>query len=167
MGLMKREEWQGLAGDVEWTLRYVDDEAVFPEWQCGTGKIPREVWAGWDEAYKMTYAEYVATQNEKEASAYSVKAAIQRSTIADSLDEGWKSSAKLHYGATALAEYAAALAELRMARFGLSPRWRNMAVLGCLDEEGEERSPALPPRPSILTLPISLPTLGKPGSGSV
>ncbi|HSY25283.1 MAG TPA: toluene monooxygenase [Polyangiaceae bacterium] len=134
MGLMKREEWQGLAGDVEWTLRYVDDEAVFPEWQCGTGKIPREAWAGWHEAYKMTYAEYVATQSEKEASAYSVKAAIQRSTIADSLDEGWKSSAKLHYGATALAEYAAALAELRMARFGLSPRWRNMAVLGCLDE---------------------------------
>src|SRR5262245_43788611 len=134
MPLMKREEWDDLVGDVDWSLSYVDVEAVFPEWHSGTGKVPREAWAAWDEPYKTTYAEYVATQSEKEAAAYSVKAALQRSSIASSLDEGWKSSAKFHYGATALAEYIAAIAELRMARFGLAPRWRNMAVLGTLDE---------------------------------
>src|SRR6185295_8188194 len=134
MTLMKREEWQDLVGDVDWTLSYVDREAVFPEWQSGTGKVPPETWARWDEPYKTTYAEYVATQSEKEAATYAVKAALQRSRHFELLDEGWKSSAKVHYGATALAEYAAALAELRMARFGLAPRWRNMAVLGALDE---------------------------------
>jgi toluene monooxygenase system protein A len=134
MALMKREEWQDLVGDVDWTLSYVDDEAVFPEWLSGTGKVPREAWSRWDEPYKTTYAEYVATQSEKEAGAYAVKAALQRSKAFESLDEGWKSNAKFHYGATALAEYIAAIAELRMARFGLAPRWRNMAVLGALDE---------------------------------
>ena len=134
MGLMKREEWQDLVGDVDWTFSYVDDEAVFPDWHAGTGKVPREAWAAWNEPYKTSYAEYVATQREKESAAYAVKAALQRSSIADTLDEGWKSTAKFHYGATALAEYMAALAELRMARFGLAPRWRNMAVFGALDE---------------------------------
>src|SRR5262249_15200247 len=70
----------------------------------------------------------------KEAAAYSVKAAFQRSNIAATLDEGWKSNAKLHYGATALAEYIAAVAELRMAGFGLPPRRRNMAGLRSADE---------------------------------
>src|ERR1700748_2314316 len=100
MTLMKREEWQDLVGDVEWTFSYVDDDAVFPEWQSGTGKVPREAWAKWDEPYKTTYSEYVATQREKEAAAYAVKAALQRSNVADNLDEGWLSNAKFHYGAT-------------------------------------------------------------------
>jgi toluene monooxygenase system protein A len=134
MGSMKREEWQDLAGDVEWTFKYVDDDAVFPEWQSGTGKVPREAWAVWEEPYKVTYGEYVATQREKETAAYAVKAALQRSSVSASLDEGWKSNAKFHYGATALAEYVAVLAESRMARFGLAPRWRNMAIFGVLDE---------------------------------
>src|SRR5579871_2005130 len=119
-GPMKREEWEDLVADVDWTLSYVDEEAVFPEWMAGTGKVPREAWAAWNEPYKTSYREYVATQSEKEAAAYSVKAALQRSSISDSLDEGWKSNAKLHYGATALAEYLGAIAELRMARFGLA-----------------------------------------------
>jgi len=134
MALMKREDWQDLVGDVDWTLSYVDDEAVFPEWLAGSGKVPREAWRAWDEPYKASYAEYVATQSEKDAAAYAVKAALQRSNAGSSLDEGWRSNAKFHYGATALAEYMGALGELRMARFGLAPRWRNMAVLGALDE---------------------------------
>jgi toluene monooxygenase system protein A len=131
---MKREEWEGLVADVDWTLSYVDEEAVFPDWMCGSGKVPREAWAAWSEPYRTTYGEYVATQSEKEAAAYAVKAALQRSNVADSLDEGWKSNAKLHYGATALAEMMASIAELRMARFAPSARWRNVAVLGSLDE---------------------------------
>jgi toluene monooxygenase system protein A len=131
---MKREEWYDIARDVDWSRTYVDEEAVFPEWLSGSGKVPREAWQRWDEPYKCAYPEYVATQREKEASVYGVKAALQRSEVWDHLDEGWKSVAKEHFGAVSLIEYLALMSELRMARFGLSPRWRNMSVFGALDE---------------------------------
>ena len=41
MALLKREEWQGFVRDVDWSYRYVDDEAVYPEWHSGTGKVPQ------------------------------------------------------------------------------------------------------------------------------
>ena len=134
MALLKREEWQGFVRDVDWSYRYVDDDAVFPEWHSGTGKVPREAWLAWEESYKVSYPEYVATQREKEAAAYAVKAALQRSAAFDSLTEGWKSATKMHFGGVALVEYAAVLAELKMARFGLNGSWRNMATFGQLDE---------------------------------
>jgi toluene monooxygenase system protein A len=134
MALMKREEWQDLVREVDWTLSYADDDAVFPEWQSETGKVPRDAWSAWEESYKISYSEYVSVQREKEASAFAVKAALQRSAVFNSLDEGWKSCAKLHFGAVSLAEYMAFVAEARMARFGLAGAWRNMAVLGALDE---------------------------------
>ena len=134
MTRMKREEWYNIARDVDWTRSYVDEEAVFPEWLSGSGKVPREAWKSWDEPYKCAYSDYVATQREKEGSVYAVKAALQRSNIFESLDEGWKSTAKVHFGAVSLVEYLAVLAEQRMGRFGLSPAWRNMAVFGALDE---------------------------------
>jgi toluene monooxygenase system protein A len=96
--------------------------------------VPREAWSAWEEDYKVTYPEYVATQRDKEASAYAVKAALQRSTTFDHLDEGWKSATKMHFGGVALVEYAAVLGELKMARFGLTAAWRNMATFGQLDE---------------------------------
>lgn len=65
MTLLKREEWQGFVRDVDWTPTYVDDEAIYPEWHCGTGKVPREAWQGWEESYKVSYPEYVATQRER------------------------------------------------------------------------------------------------------
>ncbi len=134
MARMKREEWYNIARDVDWTRSYVDEEAVFPEWLSGSGKVPRDAWKSWDEPYKCAYSDYVATQREKEGSVYAVKAALQRSNIFESLDEGWKSTAKVHFGAVSLIEYLAVLAEQRMGRFGLSPAWRNMAVFGALDE---------------------------------
>jgi toluene monooxygenase system protein A len=134
MTLMKREEWQDIVRDVDWTFGFVDDEAVYPDWLSGTGKVPREAWANWEESYKVTYPEYVSTQREKEASAYAVKAALQRSNTFEHLDEGWRSSTKMHFGGVSLVEYAGLLGELKMARFGLSPAWRNMAVFGALDE---------------------------------
>ena len=134
MARMARETWYDIARDLDWELSYVDYEAVFPEWMCGQGKVPREAWAKWDEPYKVTYPEYVATQREKETGAYSVKAVLQKSRVFDQLDEGWKSVAKEHFGAVALVEDLAVYAELRMARFGLSPAWRNMAIFGALDE---------------------------------
>lgn len=134
MTLLKREEWQDIVRDVDWTFTYVDDDAVYPDWLSGTGKIPREAWTKWEESYKVSYPDYVATQREKESSAYAVKAALQRSKTFENLDEGWKSSTKMHFGGASLVEYAGMLGELKMARFGLSPAWRNMAVFGALDE---------------------------------
>jgi toluene monooxygenase system protein A len=134
MALLKREEWQGFVRDVDWSYSYVDDAAVYPEWHSGTGKVPREAWSAWEESYKVSYPEYVATQREKESAVYAVKAALQRSSAFGRLDEGWKSATKMHFGGIALVEYAAVLAELKMARFGLNGSWRNMAVFGQLDE---------------------------------
>src|SRR5271170_5274003 len=134
MALLKREEWQGFVRDVDWSYRYVDDEAVYPEWMSGTGKVPREAWLTWEESYKVSYPEYVATQRDKEAAVYAVKAALQRSSAFDTLSPGWKSATKMHFGGVALVEYAAVLAELKMARFGLAGSWRNMATFGQLDE---------------------------------
>ena len=134
MTVLKHEDWQDIVRDVDWEFTYVDEEAVYPDWQCGQGKVPREAWRKWEESYKVTYPQYVAIQQEKESAAYAVKAAIQRSKVFDSLDEGWKSSTKMHYGGVALAESMGEFGELRMARFGLSPAWRNMAVFGSLDE---------------------------------
>ena len=134
MPRMKREEWFDVLGDVDWTLTYVDDEAVYPEWLSGTGKVPRDAWAAWDEPYKVAYSEYVATQTDKEASVYAVKSGLKRSKVHEHLDEGWKSVGKEHYGAVCLIEYLAVFSELRMARFGLAPKWRNVAVYGALDE---------------------------------
>jgi len=64
-----------------------------------------------------------------------VKNALQRSKIFDSLEAGWKSAAKLHFGATVGIELPQGLSgEGRMSRFGLSPAWRNVAIFGALDE---------------------------------
>src|SRR5262245_40731531 len=134
MALLKREDWQDFVRDVDWTLSYVDDEAVYPDWLTGSGKVPREAWLKWEEGYKVSYPEYVYTQREKEVATYAVKAALARTKTFEHLDEGWKSSTKMHFGGVAQVEYTATLAELKMARFGLNAAWRNMAVYGQLDE---------------------------------
>src|SRR6201989_1184556 len=139
MALLKREEWQGFVRDVDWSYRYVDDEAVYPEWHSGTGKVPREAWLAWEESYKGSYPEYVATQREKEAAVYAVKAALQRSSAFNSLTEGWKSATKMHFGGVALVEYAAVLAELKMARFGLNGSWGDLAPFWPVDGLGSRR----------------------------
>src|SRR5260370_42658524 len=74
MARMAREKWYDIARDLDWELSYVDYEEVFPGWMSVQGKAPREAWAGWDEPYKVTYPEYVATQREQETGPYSVQA---------------------------------------------------------------------------------------------
>jgi toluene monooxygenase system protein A len=132
--LLKREEWQDIVRDVDWTLSYADDDGVFPEWQSGSGKVPREAWSKWQESYRVTYPEYVATQREKESSAWAVKAALQRSDAFEKTAEGWKTIVKTHMGAVSMVEFIGAMGEMKMARFGLNGAWRNMATMGTLDE---------------------------------
>ena len=134
MTLLQRDAWYDLARTTNWTPKYVSEDELFPEAMSGARGIPMEKWEKYDEPYKVTYPEYVATQREKDAGAYSVKAALERANFVDKADPGWVSTLKAHYGAIALAEYAAASAEARMARFSKAPGNRNMATFGMLDE---------------------------------
>ncbi len=131
---LKREDWFHITRDVDWDFSYIERGAAFPDSICGGAGVADAAWTDWDEPYKVSYTEYVATQREKEAGAYAVKNALQRSKIFDSLEPGWKSAAKLHFGATVGIEYQGVSGEGRMARFGLSPAWRNVGIFGALDE---------------------------------
>jgi toluene monooxygenase system protein A len=63
-----------------------------------------------------------------------VRDALSKARLDEALDPAWVQLVKFHHGAFALLEYAAAVAELRMARFGRDSAWRTMACLGALDE---------------------------------
>src|SRR5262249_4317383 len=123
MTTLKREEWHDITRMTDWDFSYVPLDAAFPEPMSGGGPVSQERWNQWREDYRCTYAEYVATQRQKETAAYSVKAALQRSTLFDGLDEGAKTNSKLHFGSLSLIEYLAVPAELTMARFGLTGGW--------------------------------------------
>jgi toluene monooxygenase system protein A len=134
MSMLNRSDWYDIARDTNWTPSYVSEAALFPLEMSDCFDIPRESWEAYDEPYKTTYREYVKVQREKDSGAYSVKAALARMKFHDQADAGWLSTLKSHYGAIAVQEYAAGMAEARMARFGKAPGMRNMATFGLLDE---------------------------------
>ncbi|RJF88848.1 toluene monooxygenase [Oleomonas cavernae] len=134
MSKLASNEYYDLVRTTNWTPSYVAESEIFPDMMTGARGIPAEVWESFDEPYKVTYSDYVATQREKDAGAYSVKAALERANYIDTADPGWVSTLQAHYGALALGEYAAATAEARMARFSRAPGNRNMATFGMLDE---------------------------------
>ncbi|SPD61797.1 protein of unknown function (plasmid) [Cupriavidus taiwanensis] len=134
MALLERAAWYDIARTTNWTPTYVAESDLFPEVMAGAQGVPMEVWETYDEPYKTSYPEYVRIQRDKDAGAYSVKAALERSRMFENADPGWLSILKAHYGAIALGEYAAMSAEARMARFGRAPGMRNMATFGMLDE---------------------------------
>lgn len=134
MALLNRSDWYDIARDTNWTPKYVTEDELFPPQMSDCFGIPRDKWSGYDEPYKTTFREYVKVQREKDAGAYSVKAALSRMKFFQEADPGWLSILKSHYGAIAVQEYAAGMAEARMARFGKAAGMRNMATFGLLDE---------------------------------
>ena len=134
MALLNQMDWYDLGRSTNWSPKYVTELEMFPKELAGDYGISQEAWEEYDEPYKQTYPEYVKIQREKDAGAYSVKGALERSKIFENSDPGWKSVIKAHYGAIARGEYAAATAEARMVRFSMAPGMRNMATMGCLDE---------------------------------
>lgn len=134
MPKLKRSDYYDLTRDMNWKLKYVEEEEALPEELSGSGDIPAEEWWKWDEPYKLTYREYMHNQADKDTATYSVKSAISRSDLFDEVDPGWKSAIIAHYGAITNPEYSASFGEARMARFGKAAAWRNMATLGTLDE---------------------------------
>ena len=134
MAMLGRLDWYEIARTTNWTPKYVSENDLFPPEMSGSMGLPLPAWEIYDEPYKQTYPEYVKVQREKDAGAYSVKAALERSKMFQNADPGWLSVMKAHYGAIARGEYSASTAEARMVRFGKSPGMRNMATLGMMDE---------------------------------
>lgn len=133
-GPLARDEWLDLARKLDWTFRYVREEDVYPAEASGRPWLPHAAWSGWDEPYRTTFREYVATQREKDVGLAAVREAVGRADRIRELDRGWLSVLKL-YGATLpLAEFAAVIGNLRAARFGRDSAWRTMATFGALDE---------------------------------
>ena len=118
MALLERHEWYDIARNTNWTPTYVKESELFPDLMTGAMGVPMSAWENYDEPYKTSYPEYVRIQREKDAGAYSVKAALERSRIFEDSDPGWLSILKSHYGAIALGEYAAMSAEARMTQIG-------------------------------------------------
>ena len=140
---MRRDDWLDLARKVDWTPRYVAERELFPQEISGSPWLPQDAWRDWNEAYRTTYREYVANQREKDAAVLGVRAALSKPRLFDELAPGWVELVKFHNGAITLAEYAGAVAELRMARFGRDSAWRTMSALGALDEIRHTQIPLL------------------------
>ncbi len=131
---MPRDEWSDLARKLDWAFTYVDERAAFPETLAGTPWLHASEWQGWDEPFRSTYAEYVATQHKKETAFRAISEAVGKPEDAAGLDAGWLSVVKLHMATLPLAEFAATVGNLRCARFGRDSAWRMTALLGALDE---------------------------------
>lgn len=140
---MKRERWLDLARKLDWDYSYVPERELFPEEVSGRPWLPREAWAEWDEPYRTSYAEYVATQRTKERAVAAVRDAVGRADDLQGLDPAWKSGLKLHAATLPLAEFAAVIGNLRAARFGRDSAWRTMAAFGALDETRHAQIPLL------------------------
>jgi len=140
---LRRDDWLDIARKVDWTYKYVTEEDVFPEVVSGAPWYPHEEWADWNEVYKNTYREYVENQLAKDESILAVRDVLNKAKHSERLDGAWVQLAKFHNGAIPAGEYAACVAELRMARFGRDSAWRTMANLGALDEIRHSQIPLL------------------------
>jgi toluene monooxygenase system protein A len=132
--VLPREEWLDLARKLDWEFSYVREQDVYPEAVSGGPWLPHAAWAGWDEPYRTSYAEYVEAQCEKDAAVYAVQGALGRQVDAEALDRAWVNGVKVHAATLPLAEFAAVVGNLRAARFGRDSAWRTMATYGALDE---------------------------------
>src|ERR1700733_14804067 len=119
-----RELWLDLARKVDWEYRYVEEHEVFPTEVSGIPWFVHATWAGWNEVYRTTYREYVANQRAKDESVMGVRSVLTKAHVRQELDLGWLQLVKFHNALFALSEYAAAVGELRMARFGRDSAWR-------------------------------------------
>src|SRR5688572_6339867 len=87
--MLKRDDWLDLARKLDWEFSYVSEEEVFPKAVSGTPWLPAREWSDWDEPYRTSYAEYVATQASKEATVYAAREAVGRAKQLEDADRGW------------------------------------------------------------------------------
>jgi toluene monooxygenase system protein A len=141
--MLKRDDWLDLARKLDWDFSYVEERDVFPEATSGNPWLPHEEWKDWNEPYRTTYADYVATQHTKEAHVRAVRETLGHAEDFQKLDAGWINSVKMHAATLPLAEFAAVVGNLRAARFGRDSAWRNAAAFGALDELRHTQIPLL------------------------
>ncbi|MGC4093915.1 MAG: hypothetical protein QM756_39620 [Polyangiaceae bacterium] len=132
--MLKRDQWLPLSRELDWEFSYAKDEA-FPTLVSGTPALTPDEWARFDEPFKTSFSEYVEQQANKEVGLEAVRELLnQRKDRLQRLDASWVSALKLHFALLPLAEFAAAIGNLRAARFGRASAWRNASLLGALDE---------------------------------
>jgi hypothetical protein len=132
--LLNRDDWYETSRDLDWNLSYVDPEVAFPSRWSGSDGVPAEAWAAWDEPFRVSYRDYVRVQREKESGVRAVGNALGRAGVYERLDPAHVSASQLHMGTTTMVEHAAVTMQSRFCRFAPSPRWRNLGVIGMLDE---------------------------------
>src|SRR5258706_411246 len=74
--VLPRAEWLDEARKLDWELSYVREEEAFPVVQAGRPWLVRSAWAGWDEPYRTTFADYVTHQAAKDTSVEAVRDAV-------------------------------------------------------------------------------------------
>ncbi|MDG5481956.1 isoprene monooxygenase oxygenase subunit alpha [Mycolicibacterium gadium] len=132
--LLNRDDWYDTSRDLDWDMTYVDKGTAFPDGWTGSGDIPKEAWAKWDEPFRVSYRDYVRIQREKEAGVKAVSNALVRAGIYEKLDPAHVAASHLHMGGTCMVEQMAVTMQSRFCRFAPSPAWRNLGVFGMLDE---------------------------------
>ena len=60
--MLPREAWLDLARKLDWTFRYAPEPELFPDDPSGRTRVPPDAWRQWEEPFKTSYREYVATQ---------------------------------------------------------------------------------------------------------
>src|SRR5690348_12002617 len=116
--MIAREDWQDLARKLDWEMSYVEEAAAYPEAIAGRPWLPNAAWSEWQEPYRTTFSEYVATQHQKEVAVRAIRDALGSIEDAAKLDRGWLNAVKLHAATLPLAEFSAVVGNLRAARFG-------------------------------------------------
>src|SRR5439155_363662 len=107
--MLKRDEWDPLARELDWKLSYVAEEDAFPEVAAGRPFLPQPAWSDWSEPYRTTYTDYVQNQHVKDAAVYAVRDAIGRAADAAQRPATWLNALKLHAATLPLAEFAAVI----------------------------------------------------------
>lgn len=139
---LKRSDWIDLCRNLQWDFKYVSEGEVFPAEIAGSG-LSVENWSDWEEPFKTTFFEYVKTQSQKDQSVQAVRDAVGSFESAQKYPKEWLSALKLHAATLPLAEFAAVIGNLRAARFAKHSAWRNMALLGAMDETRHTQIPLL------------------------
>jgi toluene monooxygenase system protein A len=132
--VLERDHWLDLARKLDWTFSYVREEEVFPTEMAGHPWLSQEAWKDWEEPFRTSYGEYVATQHQKEASLDGIRSALGHASDFAALPDAWQSAVKFHMAILPLAEFSATVGNLGAARFARDSAWRTAATFGALDE---------------------------------
>jgi len=134
MTLLKREEWHDITRRTTGTSATSMTHGV-PEPMSGRGATDREPGTrGGRTTAAPTGSTWPPSGRRKPRPTREGRAAADEPVQRPG--RGHQDQLQLHFGSLTQIEYLAVPAELTMARFGLTGGWRNMAVLGALDEIG-------------------------------